>query len=107
MSGFTPGPWTVDVLSSGYVVRSKSVLPKFQQTRKRGTVAGIPDRPEAHADAHLISAAPDLLAVAKLLLTLMEKDAAANNAAHAEIFLDEPEVVELRAAIARATGAAS
>lgn len=87
MSGHTPGPWRTSPCSSGglYVLRGKLGDPQYS----------IQIYPEQ--DAHLVAAAPDLLAVAE---QIVEREKAAGSMA-----VDDDMLLEMaRAAIAKAKG---
>ena len=64
--GYTPGPW-------------KTVLPYYEAARKGGCLCVQIGKDDLYttsevkaADAHLISAAPDLLEVAEMLVSAIE-----------------------------------
>jgi Asp/Glu/hydantoin racemase len=56
ITSHTPGPWSIRLQSSSISARGKMI------------VFGNPDNPRREADARLIAAAPDLLAVCRKIL---------------------------------------
>ena len=109
MSAHTPGPWVVDARGGG-VVRSDAPETERQFARGKGrpqvaVAVGMSDRPEGEweANARLIAAAPELLALARLVVSETTEDENGNMPPHPHdallTLLDAA-----RAAIAKATG---
>lgn len=101
----TPGPWTVDRawhIDKGFlrIIRD----PRLER------VAMIPDvereLDEALADAHLIAAAPDLLAALRPFANLIENPDEWPDGLH-QWFVDTDDIRRAIAAIAKATGEAA
>jgi len=75
MSAHTPGPWAIGFSSSGYPYEIRA----DHQCGIKGAIRsvirwagiGLPSSPQALANAHLITAAPELLAACK---ACMEND---------------------------------
>jgi len=84
VSAHTPGPWRVDATCGGLAIESE----------RHGNIGLVNLARASKADARLIAAAPELLDVARKALVAWTGDGP-------PIDLDE-----LRAAIAKATGAA-
>jgi hypothetical protein len=93
-STHTPGPWTVSQPSGNYIDTST------------GSVAAL-TYGASKADAHLIAAAPDLLAALENLLALTELHIAERSKTPEEEddFLSCPHITQARATIAKAKGA--
>lgn len=91
MSGHTPGPWVADKNVRGHLLVGTVAGRMFSRV-----VARIAKSDEQSANAHLISAAPELLAVCVALLAKLDlKDAASDISS---------ELVAIEAAIAKAEG---
>lgn len=102
MTKFTPGPWTV--WGKGYspwCVMPHEHSPAYQDRHSRG-IATMEnwDPGEAKANAHLIAAAPDLLAALEALLPLADWALLEQSPPGA----DDPLVDQARAAILKARG---
>lgn len=91
----TPGPWEVDDANGIAAVIAFTPEAWVEVARVEHG-----DREARLADARLISAAPDLLAAAKMSLEYFERCVMSCDDPDSEV----PEAVALRAAIAKATG---
>lgn len=103
----TPGPWKVSHNAAkqmgGWKTNPYSIVVPVKGV-SRTTVANIPDRQtiseeQKRANAFLIAAAPDLLEALETLVNMAESFPS-------EMHKDHPDVVDARAAINKATGAA-
>ena len=98
-AGHTPGPWRLNAGDSIKVMNPRGLCVAFAAC---GGMTGV-KLDEAEANARLIAAAPDLLAVAETLANWIIELAASGDAG----FWDAeamPEIVAARTAIAKATG---
>lgn len=89
MTQHTKGPWYVKAGKSGYSIKASGMI-----MRQDKTIAIVPDKGGAQANAALIAAAPDLLEALKILIDAREEDRLA----------DQEEYNRGRAAIAKAEG---
>lgn len=92
----TPGPWRVDPDDA------TSVLASDDRVTIVACVTGASSNPVTVADAHLIAAAPDLLAALKDVLANGGPDASAKSCGHD--FYCVCSATAARAAIAKAEG---
>jgi hypothetical protein len=99
----TPGPWSVNEFTDGSFV----IDPRFGLNGGHNVVGvGAITGPHAHANARLIAAAPDLLALLKECADDLEAEiqARASGELPRRIARDMDTVVRARAAIAKAGG---
>lgn len=64
----TPGPWKVEVKPAEFVIRSREGIRVISTSWHHSTRNPYPLEKEAEANAHLIAAAPDLLAALEIIL---------------------------------------
>lgn len=93
----TPGPWAVSRNNAGAIPLHFQPLEVIGRGGACCVAAKLGDGPEALANAHLIAAAPELLAACQALLAEAELHGLTDNDAHLR---------EARAAIAKAKGGA-
>lgn len=97
----TPGPWTIANYPQAVVVQTESHKKTAYGASRYAAIGGF-DRSdpeqmaEALANARLIAAAPELLAAIQNVMPFLEKSYQAGPVTH-------PYLVQLRAAIAKAT----
>lgn len=102
----TPGSWTCDVVVDDVTERSDHMIQPTYAINVSGHAWPILPKAEAHANARLIAAAPDLFALARELEQLVTTDSD-DLGFHLRMVPVRVETVKaLRAAIAKAEGGA-
>ena len=109
MSKFTPGPWIIDPVTRPFEICTVHGLPKNDETNHQGWayIRGelnhlSADKDEKMANAHLIAAAPDFYAAAKIF---QEYERACDDGDDVTMMLKyEKFASRINAAIAKAEG---
>ena len=65
----TPGPWSINRSKNGYPYQIYAANGTHVRSVTRWAALSVPALPEGEANAHLIAAAPDLLAACKEIAT--------------------------------------